>query len=71
MSQTRIDPATARGKLICVCPRCGSDQVHHDAVARWNAATGKMELAGVQDYATCAACDYEDDDGTRFFKLID
>lgn len=48
-------------KRHAVCPKCGSEDIVTEAVARWNIETQEWELSSMYDFIVCCACDGESD----------
>lgn len=53
------------------CPKCGSHNIHMDAVAGWDPAMLDWTLLGVHDNATCGDCEYETDKVLPFEDVTD
>lgn len=52
---------TKQTPVRIVCPKCGSENVHKDAAAAWNAEAQAWELSSVHDSETCNDCGAEGD----------
>lgn len=61
----------AKQRFTYQCPECGSTDVAHDATASWDHDLQRFVLVCVQDACTCRACDYEDNSGSLFFKVVE
>jgi Zn finger protein HypA/HybF involved in hydrogenase expression len=47
------------GKIVHICPYCGSENISIDAAARWNVERQEWVLSGTMDSGGCDDCQQE------------